>query len=174
MNEKETPSDKYTDETYPLLHKVADEVCLSIFGPLPLLCNKQVLRIYMPTYSALKCMREFVDKTNAITIPPYYIVDRQARIRGYHQELSGDRALAVIISYIDSLSPEKLVRGPDMNFVKFVEMVCHTNVKDGRSREPRFPWYVAMVRWDERLHDLQLELIDKESAKLKSIINWRF
>lgn len=174
MNEKETDIDTYTDETYPILFKVVDEMCLSLFGPLPPRCNQQILRIFMPSYYALKCMRKFVDESHPVTIPPHYGVNREAFVRGYHVKLSEDFVCEVIINYIDNLSRGKLTRGPDMNFVKFVEMVCHTNVKEGRSRDPSLPWYVAMVRWDERLYDLKLELADKESDELKLIINRRF
>ena len=174
MNEKETKVDRYTDETYPALFKVTDEMCLSLFGPLPPRRNQQILSIFMPSYYALKCMQEFVKTSHPIPLPPHYNVDKEAHVRGYHQKLRDDVAISCVINYIDVLSTDKLVHGPNTQFIKFVDVVCHSYLKGDRAIEPSFMWYVAMVRWDERLYDLKLELIDKESDELKLIINWRF
>ena len=159
------PTD-YPPEGYAAMHIVMDIMCLYLYGPFPELSIQQVLKIYDPNYTEYKLMRDFVDSVGYIQIPPYYHRDKDAQRRAYHDRISHDDTYSVIVNYINHLSEESMMNGPSEQFRAFVDRCCVTHHRDFN-----LAWYIALVRWDERLYDLKLKLKDPESKGLKRVVN---
>lgn len=145
-------------KVYPALHYVADLECLYLFNPLLGITHQQVLKIYYPSVETLQSMVNYMSSAE-------YGLGFQRRIR-YDKRLKEDALYSIIVTYIDNISNDAIVRGPTEQTKLFVKMGCIIHRRDFG-----LAWFIALDQWDKRLSDSGLRLENPDSKELQNIIN---